>query len=641
MKRQTSVLCCFVAIAFIVMNPVPVLACGLDSVFRSYLDRSFWQPFSRFEGSLGHKIEQDRRLSDGPFAGMGKNTVHPALQAIRDAYRQLDYKKCRNAIQAALVANLNEEEKEELSLIDAKIDMREGESNKPELLTRAKEKFRVFLDNSKNTFLKSEARGWLGHIHYIRGEYSSAAKIYLDELWAKDSVFTRGSLVASLRTLFPYNGSSSRLFDHLDEYFDTPVHALFVVNIITNPVYSDGEERKLMAEAAKKTLSSLQKHEELFRSGIDADALALALMRASLYMGDTDAALAYSRLIPEKSATFCRPDYNWMVAVCHFLKREYESAEMPLLRIYDSMEANYREKNAAAQGLIGVYQKLHRPIDQLHAAFLYYQLEHGYPYGEYDNESCPAEYIGFTYWPYCGWSFDLPYLLDVQLTDQDLEGYLNRYSIEGKAISLKLPNFSRRRSACEIVEYALAVRYARKEKYEKSAGIYKKLGAWPRAKRMQKLVTLYAQAHNVALRPGLRYAAQYDYAVFLSKHSTQIFFNDMLWYGYQRYAFMGESSDEPVSMESPTGHGLTGEERDFLLKQERRVKDEQEERWRALKIFSRIVAQAGPSELGMRSAKEALLCLANINRDRFGREAEIKKAEDKLWKWLRKSKKMR
>src|SRR5207249_11780480 len=148
----------------------------------------------------------------------------------------------------------------------------------------------------------------------------------------------RESLLASLHLLFPYNGSHIRLADHLEEYFDTPRHALFVVNLVTNPIYFDKEERRSMAAVAKQAITALQHHRELFRSGAESEALALALMRAALYMGDPEAALTYSRLVPPTSATAGDPEFNWMTAACHFLRRDYAAAETPLLKMYQSKQ---------------------------------------------------------------------------------------------------------------------------------------------------------------------------------------------------------------------------------------------------------------------------------------------------------------
>ena len=396
-----------------------------------------------------------------------------------------------------------------------------------------------------------------------------------------------------------------------------------------------------MAEVAGKTIEALQKRRDLFNGGAESDALALALMRASLYMGDTQSALPYSQRIPEKSETARKPEFNWMRAACSFLQHDYKAAEVFLLKMHHSEEANFRDKSVAALALLGVYQKLGRGVDQLHASFLYYQAEQERPPGSREGESMylTGPYYDFLYLPASGWLFDLPYLLDVQLKNEDLSLYLKRYSKPAGLIRIKsfddyVPG--RQRSACEMVEYALAVRYARQEKYWKAASIYQKLNAGPRASRMRHLARLHAGANDPSLSNDQRLEAQFAYAVFLEKHSTQVFFNDMLWHGFQRYAFLGSEIDSPcISPAFAHCQGLTREERNRFLKKERRVKDDQEERWRAYKILESVIKEAGHSELGNRAAARALKCLKLINTDRFGREDEVDSAIRRLSNWGR------
>src|SRR5262249_24123482 len=92
--------------------------------------------------------------------------------------------------------------------------------------------------------------------------------------------------------------------------------------------------------------------------------------------------------------------------------------------MYRSPQADERDRLAAAQALIGVYQKLGRPVDRLHAAFLYYPSGSSYPY--LDTQ--------FIAWPYTGWLLDLPYLLDIQLTGEELQTYLRRYRQSGRPV---------------------------------------------------------------------------------------------------------------------------------------------------------------------------------------------------------------
>jgi hypothetical protein len=197
----------------------------------------------------------------------------------------------------------------------------------------------------------------------------------------------------------------------------------------------------------------------------------------------------------------------------------------------------------------------------------------------------------------------------------------------------------RSRTACEIVRYALAVRYARREQYREAAGIYEALGALPRARRMRELARLHAAAGDTTLPHERHLEARYAYAAFLEEHSTQVFFNDMLWSGFQTSAFLrydpeaGGSEDDYTSPKSD--QGFTREEREFFAARERMIRDSQEERWLAYKILTSVVEQAGHTELGVRAAKKAVRCLRLINTGRFGREKEIREAESVLLKWMK------
>jgi hypothetical protein len=67
---------------------------------------------------------------------------------------------------------------------------------------------------------------------------------------------------------------------------------------------------------------------------------------------------------------------------------------------------------------------------------------------------------------------------------------------------------------------------------------------------------------------------------------------------------------------------------------ERRLRDDQEEYWRAYKILNGVVEKAGPTPLGKRAAARAITCLRRINTDRFGRAREIHDADIRLSSWL-------
>ena len=634
-------------------------ACGPEVTFRAYLDKRFWQPFAKYEdailkaGLTNHRAMENQTCSQGRHhvpAGFSDEPASEALQKARrafagdlygkwgtavtreeratsqevpKAYTGRAYDEIRAELAAAGKAGLTGSELDELRLVSAKLDLRMAERAVPRdlaLVAKAQAGFEAFLATAQTAEWKSEARGWLARTHYLQGRYSAAVKIYLDELERRDTVFTTQSLVASLHMIFPYNGSGARLADHLEEYFDTPAHALFVVYIVTNPVHTKGEERNAMGRVGRAVIGTLQNHAELFNGSDLSDLLALALMRASMYMGDTEAALTYSRKISPGSKTAEASEFNWMVGACHFLRAEYAEAEIPLLKVAQSEKASSREFRAAARGLMGVYQKLGRPVDELRAGFLYEKTKDrnlGEPIGLYQFAA---------YLPDWEWLLDAPYLLDVQLTDDELRQYLARHGEEARKITYT-PSYERQRTAYEAVLYELAVRAARQEKYEDAAKIYEKLNARPRAERMRSLVDLYKNATDPSLPAVTRMEAEYEYASFLEAHPTGVFFNDMVWKGFQTWAFMeGNPGTE--------SQGLTGEERDHFLAVERRLRDEQEERWRAYGILASVIDRAGHSELGKRAAIKAIRCLDLIALERFGRKDEINQNRAKLLKWL-------
>jgi hypothetical protein len=646
MKKSFFLYACAFLLSFCLCTNI-VQACAPELTFRAYLDKRFWQPLSKYEKDLetasaqrgeSHTRTKSKRKTVYIFAGTSSAPATPAMMEVRKAYQEGKLERAAAALHAASEEAATESEKEELALLDAKITLRRGEAVETgdgALLQEAQAMLRTFLENARIPSWRSEARGWLARAHYLLEEYSQAAKIYLDELERDDSVYSRDTLVTSLRIIFPYNGSSKRLADHLEEYFDTPGHALFVVTIVTNPVYNDAQERKEMAAVAQKTMDALLKHRELFNTGPLSDQLALALMRASIYRGDTAAALSYSQLINKTSQVAESPEFNWMVASSRFLRKEYREAEAPLSRIINSNNSTARDRNAASQGLIGVYQKTGQRVEQLHAAFLYEKYAAREEDENAEDVSAGEPYVGFNYWPLGGWLFDLPYLLDVQLTDVELLQYLDRYGNESRSINL---NLQRKRTAYEAVRYALAVRYARQEKYLQAAKIYEEINARPRAKRMREVARLHADALSTSNPPQKRLEALFAYASFLESNSTRIFFNDMLWGGFQTWSFIKPYAEEVLdrfSYNSGGGQGLTCKERELFVKLEREIRDDQEERWRAYGILNDLVEKTGHTDLGRRAAVKALRCLQLINSDRFGRQEEIAAAQRRLIKWLK------
>jgi len=63
--------------------------------------------------------------------------------------------------------SLTRREREEVELIDAKIDMRAGQPGVPELLYSSRGKLQKFVRTARTPEFLSEARGWLARVHYL------------------------------------------------------------------------------------------------------------------------------------------------------------------------------------------------------------------------------------------------------------------------------------------------------------------------------------------------------------------------------------------------------------------------------------------------------------------------------------------
>jgi hypothetical protein len=105
---------------------------------------------------------------------------------------------------------------------------------------------------------------------------------------------------------------------------------------VTNPVQEDEDERRAMGAVGRKALDALERHRELFSKGAESDSLALAAMRAALYMGDPSAAAKIEESLPPDSGARAELEGRWMSAVGRFLLGEYEKAESHLIAVANS-----------------------------------------------------------------------------------------------------------------------------------------------------------------------------------------------------------------------------------------------------------------------------------------------------------------
>lgn len=594
-------------------------ACPWSDELREFLNAHFWLPFAKRAASFERL---NVRRMDAPYAGMTAAQGDSPLARLRMAYQKIpvcdlnylappahpDAASLRQAVAAARAdRSLTGRQREEVDLVEAKIEMRAGEPDDSELLVQAKEKFRAFLRRARTPEYRSEARGWLARVHYLLGEQTAAGKIYLDELNRNGSNLSRETLLNSLHLNYGYDGGPE-LQAHLDEYFDTPEHAAFVIQLATNPRGS----RELHPERFKNPSAPLEpyrrikdllaRHEDLLRSKTGADALALLGMRTALRMGDPAEASKIGAAVPADAVIRTSPDFLWMSASAHFLSREYDAAEQPLLDLFHSQRASAGQRAAAAYGLCGVYWKTRNVAEQLRFALWLHGADR-----RADYLATPSRVSDLSvYWALSGW--DLGLLLEVGAPLDALREFAGQN-----------PHLADIR----LVQYALAVRLAREDRYQESAELYRSLHASRRAQRMQQLADLSQAVDKPGLSAEQKMEARYALAAFIAASPDRLYFNDTLWGGMQSRALYAETDSR-----------LTGAERLELMDSERKLKDGQEERWRAYLILNEVVRDAGSNGLGRRAATLALRCLRGIRTDRFGRAEEIRSADFRLSRWF-------
>jgi hypothetical protein len=308
-------------------------------------------------------------------------------------------------------------------------------------------------------------------------------------------------------------------------------------------------------------------------------------------------------MIPGGAAIRREADFEWMLASAHFLSREYAAAERPLLRLFQSARSSKSQKAASAYALCGVYQKNRNVIQQIRFALWLRAGGDGNPWDLTYPSGIADQSV---YFAVSGWDLDV--LLDAEASIDELRSFLNAY-----------PNVRDVR----IVKYSLAVRLARENLYDEAAQIYQSINANRRVPRMRRLAALYQEANRPGSSAQELQEAKYRIAEYISVNPDRIYFNDAIWHGLQRYVLFGSSDSR-----------LTRVERQRLMDGERKLKDGQEERWRAYLILRDVAQDAGKTDLGRKAAQLALRCLRGIS-DRFERQDEIRKADIELSNWLR------
>lgn len=636
--RIAAMMLTFVALAgaaaFLVVDAVQ--ACGPYLSLRPYLTRSFWLPMY-YSMKLFLPSGYPRNIT--PYAGFANETIPAELAELRAAYSPLArttppgapqaYEDARRVAARALAPGvLTGKALEEARLIECKLALRLAEWDHAQL-AEARRKLEEFIASAQNPAFASEARGWLGRVFYLQKEYVRAVLIYLDEGEAADSPLSRDTLLTSLR--WAYTAGQTQIWDRAEEFFDTPRHALFLVSLATNDTRSysgDGGYKRIEKERGEKVLALLQKHPALFKAGADADALVLSLMRTSIYMGDLAATGKYAAASAKSSALHQNPEFNWMEAIAHFTSHDFAGAEGPLRRMLDAPSASADDRATAAQALVGVYLKTGRKVDALHAALIQKSQSAA-------SQSSPD--VVYPRMQFCIYCLDLglPYLLDIGLSEAELRAYLTKYP---EPVGLDIRVFGWEHpgtlTSTQIVRYSLAVRLARREEYAEAGKIFTELGSGERAGHMQALAGLLARSKDPALPASERLQALYDYGSYLAAHPDHIYFNDLLWQRMQIYVFL-ENYMAQFGSGDPHGQpGLTRRERETILADDRRLRDEQEERWKAFHVLEQVAREAGHTELGRKAALKIVECLGAINTGRFGRGQEISKSIATWQQWL-------
>jgi hypothetical protein len=308
-------------------------------------------------------------------------------------------------------------------------------------------------------------------------------------------------------------------------------------------------------------------------------------------------------MVPANAAARSDPDFNWMLASARFVSRDYAAAERPLLDLFRSPRSSDNQRSAAAYGLCGVYQKTGNRVEQIRfALWLYSTNRQG---GRYlDSQSGISDQT--VYWAVSGW--DLGLLLESEAPVDALTSFLARN-----------PDVPDR----QVVTYALAVRRSRENQYDQAADLYQSIQATERAARVRRLAELYSDATRTGLAPEATLEARFRLAEFIGNNEDKIYFNDRLWSGFQAYALTGSDDSR-----------LTGDEHQRITTGERKLRDDQEEYWRAYLILRDVVRDAGHTDLGRKAAQLAIRCLRRIS-ERFGRDTEIRTADMELSNWLK------
>jgi hypothetical protein len=623
-------------------------SCGLPYTLRAWLKPAFWQPLPLLHEDLrAHRAGPEPKTA---FAGLGPGVAPPAVVRVRDLYLRTQVLRGRRgdgadagrvppadtelatALAAAREDHASSAFGDELALVDLKIGLYQAEEvGADDEMRRVRDGLRAFVERTRDPALASEARGWLARTHYLLGDRPAAARLYLDEAENPASVLDSGTLANSLSMLYPYNGSDAGLADDLPRFLDTPRHALYAARLLTNPIFESEADNAARSAVSRRVAETIAGHVDLFGKGADSDALALVLMRAALHGGDPQGALRFGERVSATPPATLVNERAWMTAVALVLTGRPREAAPHLRAITTSPSATDRERGSAWHALVGVCQRLDDGPGQVMAAVHLAASE---------AAGWPSTWWRPVPWPVGGVVMDLPYLVDIAATERDLRVARRRLAAEREPIALRQdwtwprPGPVR---AGTVLDYALAVRAARRGDFGTAARLYDRVGAGTRAARMREAGALHAAAVAAGASPEARLA----WAKYMASHPERLFFNDRLWLGHQRYMLLQRDDCEPTETwcsDQTLAPLLEPGMRARLEARERAFKDAQDERWQAYLFARRVVDdRSAPPAVARDAAMLAIGCLDRINDDRFGRGAEIAAARRSLLRSLRRT----
>jgi hypothetical protein len=175
-----------------------------------------------------------------------------------------------------------------------------------------------------------------------------------------------------------------------------------------------------------------------------------------------------------------------------------------------------------------------------------------------------------------------------------------------------------------MVRYARAVRYARSEEFDKAAQIYSDLSTIERADNAKEAARLYAATRSLAAKRSRCRPCMLTRIFWLQ---TPIAFSSTTACG-------GDSNLQYSRAERTMPSQTISGKLTRVQTLERKLKDEQEEYWRAYKILNGVVSKAGPTPWASRRLVARLCACEESTQIVSAALEEIHAADRRLSSWL-------